>query len=176
MPVKSKNHFNILISEAQIIEDGWRKKHLKSIFLSYKKSPYFEEYFSGLEEIILNDNYDLLTDLNYDLLVFFLKALSINVPIVKASSYSFQGDKSDLVMDMCIKLNCSNYIFGEKGLEYANLESFKQNNINLHFQNYNHPKYNQLWGKFSPYMSVIDLLFNEGNKSYEILMNNNYII
>ena len=98
VPVKSKNHLNTLISEAQIVEDGWRKKHLKSIYLSYKKSPYFEEYYSELEKIILNENHDLLTDLNYDLLVFFLNALSINVPIVKASSYSFQGLKSDLVM------------------------------------------------------------------------------
>ena len=35
MPVKSKNHFNILISEAQIIEDGWRKKHLKTLKMNY---------------------------------------------------------------------------------------------------------------------------------------------
>ena len=43
------------------------------------------------------------------------------------------------------------------------------NNINLSYQNYTHPTYNQLFGDFIPYMSVIDLLFNEGNNSLGII-------
>jgi hypothetical protein len=51
---------------------------------------------------------------------------------------------------------------------------FKDKNIKLYYQDYKHPNYSQLWGdEFLPYMSVIDLLFNHGKNSLEIIMQNN---
>ena len=41
--------------------------------------------------------------------------------------------------------------------------------IKLEYQHFEHPIYKQLWGDFIPYMSVIDLLFNEGDKSLDII-------
>ncbi len=43
------------------------------------------------------------------------------------------------------------------------------NNIKLEYHNYEHPIYRQLYGDFIPYLSVIDLLFNEGERSLEII-------
>ena len=41
------------------------------------------------------------------------------------------------------------------------------------FQDYIHPNYSQLWIDFLPYMSVIDLLFNHGTESKNIIMQQN---
>ena len=49
----------------------------------------------------------------------------------------------------------------------------KKNSIEVYFQNYNHPQYDQKTLKFIKNMSIIDLLFNEGPNSYKILMQNN---
>jgi len=46
---------------------------------------------------------------------------------------------------------------------------FIKSGIKLSYQNYKHPTYSQLYGDFIPYMSVIDLLFNEGKKSLELI-------
>ena len=43
-----------------------------------------------------------------------------------ASDYDLQGEKSDLVLDMCIKLKATKYIFGGEGENYADKESFKK--------------------------------------------------
>jgi len=40
------------------------------------------------------------------------------------------------------------YIFGSQGNSYANIESFNMNNIKVYFQEYKHPIYNQLYGRF----------------------------
>ena len=56
---------------------------------------------------------------------------------------------------------------------YAEIEKFKKNNIEIYFQNYNHPIYTQLYGNFIPYLSVIDLLFNMGSSSSEIIRSHN---
>ena len=74
---------------------------------------------------------------------------------------------------MCKKLNVSTYIFGKMGEDYAEIDNFKNAGINIVFQNYNHPTYKQLYKNFIPNLSVLDLLFNYGTKSNEIIMSNN---
>jgi hypothetical protein len=41
--------------------------------------------------------------------------------------------------------------------------------IDVVFQNFEHPAYRQLFPPFLPFASVIDLIFNEGDRSLEIL-------
>jgi hypothetical protein len=172
VPVESKEHFTKRICDIRIINNGWNRKHLKSIQLAYQKAPFFKEHIGRLEEI-LAAQYDFLTDLNTEILRYSLDALGIHVPIVKASDYDFEGYKSDLVLDMCVKLKADDYIFGAQGKSYADVPSFTEKGIGVHFQNYIHPEYHQLHGEFEPYMSLIDLLFNEGPRSKEILMTGN---
>lgn len=172
VPVESKDHFNKKICDIKIINNGWNRKHIKSIHLAYKKAEYFKIYFEELEGI-LSKRYDYLTDLNLDILKFLLRSLDINVPIVKASDYNFVGNKSELILDMCIRLGATKYIFGSQGKNYADIPSFNEKNITVYFQDYQHPVYRQLHGEFLPFMSALDILFNEGPGSKEILISNN---
>ena len=172
VPVESKDHFSKKICDIKVINNGWNKKHFKSITLAYKKAPFFDRYIDGLDGII-NKTYDYLTDLNLDLLRFMLDCFQIGVPIVKASDYDFTGAKSDLVLDMCVKLGADKYIFGALGKDYADAASFAAQRIEIFFQDYRHPVYGQLHGEFIPYMSAIDLLFNQGPGSKDILLSNN---
>jgi len=173
VPVESKDHFQKKLCDIRIINNGWNKKHLKSIQLSYKNSAFYKDYIEGVEHILVGTIFEFLTDLNTDILKFMLKAFDITVPIVKASDYDFCGYKSDLVLDMCLKLNADKYIFGSQGNNYANINSFNTNNIKVFFQDYKHPIYRQLHGNFLPNMSALDLLFNLGPKSKEILISEN---
>ena len=173
VPVESKGHLNKNVSEILIVQDNWAKKHLKSIELNYKKTPFFQNYFPELQSILINNSKYTLGSLNLKLLEYFMECLSINTPIIKASEHSFNGFGSDLVLDMCIKLGADNYIFGEQGKNYADVDAFKAKKIIVEFQNYTHPIYNQVGRPFLPYMSIVDLLFNEGERSYDILMSNN---
>ena len=172
VPVKSSGRLNSIITDIEIINDGWHKKHLKSIELNYKKTPYFEKYFHGLKKI-LDTPYQYLVDLNFDILVYLLDVLGVDTKIVKASDYSFRGAKSDLVLDMCTQFNADIYIFGEQGKDYADVNAFESKDVRPYFQSYNHPIYKQIQGEFDPFMSVIDLIFNQGKASKEIIMTDN---
>ena len=173
VPVESKGHLNKNVSEILIVQDNWVKKHLKSIELNYKKASFFQDYFPEFQSILINESKNSLGILNLKLLEYFMECLGVDTPIVKASDYSFNGIGSDLVLDMCIKLGADSYIFGEQGKNYADVNSFTEEKIVVEFQNYIHPVYRQVGRIFLPYMSIVDLLFNEGEKSYDILMSNN---
>ena len=173
VPVESKGHFQKTIGDIPIVHDGWNKKHVRSLQMAYGKAPYFKDYMGEIEAILMQ-GHARLSDLNVALLKTFLKWLAIDVPVVRASDYDLQGAKSDLVLDMCLKLKASDYIFGAQGKDYADIPSFLKAGVTPYFQAYSHPTYRQVGGgDFLPYMSVLDLLFNAGSESRDIIMRGN---
>ena len=117
--------------------------------------------------------WDNLVKLNDHILFYLLDVLGINVEIRRASDEKFEGAKSSLVLDMCKKLGADVYIFGALGKDYAEVDRFEQEGVHVYFQEYVHPEYAQMHGKFIPYLSVIDLLFNCGERGLDILMSLN---
>jgi len=57
----------------------------------------------------------------------------------------------------------------DAGKDYIDEALFAKMRIRLEYHSYRHPVYSQLHGEFVPYLSVIDLLFNHGGESLEIL-------
>ncbi len=173
VPVLRKGYRDLKTSEIEINNSiDWQKKHLRSISLNYKKSPYFENYIPFFEDVY-SRKWKFLGELNEYMLKWFLDELGIKVNFLNANDFKFQGEKSSLILNMCKELNASTYIFGTLGKDYADVQEFEKNNIGLIFQNYNHPKYSQLYREFISHMSIIDLLFNHGPKSLEIILSNN---
>lgn len=173
VPVLAKGHFNKTIKDLEIDNSkDWRASHWKSIYLNYKKTPFFNRYADFFEDTYKKE-WRYLTDLNEYMLKWFLKELGIKVKYCKASESNFQGHKSDLVLNMCEKLKADLYIFGALGKDYAKEDEFAKEGIKIYFQDYKHPVYPQLWGEFLPHISIIDLLFNCGDRSLEILTENN---
>ena len=173
VPVLRKGYRDLKTSEIEINNStNWQKKHLRSISLNYKKSPYFENYIPFFEDVY-SRKWEFLGDLNEYMLKWFLDELGIKVNFLNAKNFKFQGEKSSLILNMCKKLDASTYIFGTLGKDYANVHEFEKNNIKLIFQDYNHPKYSQLYSESVSHLSVIDLLFNHGPKSLEIILSNN---
>lgn len=173
VPLLLKDHFAKAVKEIEIDNSkDWRKDHWKSIYLNYKKAPFFNRYSDFLEDVYRRE-WRYLTDLTEFMLKYFLKELGIEIRYYRASELGLKGHKSDLVLDMCKKLSSDLYIFGALGKNYAKEEDFTKESIKIYFQDYKHPVYPQLHGEFLPYMSIIDLLFNCGDKSLEILMEGN---
>jgi hypothetical protein len=151
------------IKDVQIASDQpWARKTWRTIELAYQKAPYFATYSDGLKRAFLGTTWESLNDLDETMLFFFLNAFNIQTPVVAASDYSFQGAKSDLVLDMCRQLGASQYLFGSQGRDYADVASFEAAGITPLFQEYRHPVYQQLHGAFVEKLGALDLLFNVG--------------
>src|SRR5262249_33117716 len=133
------------------------------------KAPYFANY-SGFFEEVYSREWTHLAELNDEMLRWFLAVLGIDVEFTCASNHGFKGEKSALVLDMCRTLRADRYIFGALGRDYAHVDSFTRARIEVVFQDYHHPTYPQLYGEFEPYLSIVDLLFNCGEDSLEILL------
>lgn len=173
VPVLLKNHFGKTIKEIEIDNSkNWRESHWKSTYFNYKKAPFFGKYSDFIEDMYKKD-WDYLSDLNEYMIKWLLKELGIKITYYKASELNLRGHKSDLVVDMCKKLGANLYIFGALGKDYVEEEKFAKEDIKIYFQDYKRPIYPQLHNDFISDMSIIDLLFNCGDKSLQILMEGN---
>ena len=147
------------------------QKHWKSIEVSYRKSPYFKGY-QGLFKEIYSKEHVYLKDLNVAIIKAICGVLGIKNEIIYSSNLTLpnsETNKSKDVVDLCKTIG-ANYIYDAKGAEtFLDKEVFRTNGVEIQFQEYDHPVYSQLWGEFQPYMSAIDLLFNEGPASMEII-------
>lgn len=181
VPVSLKHSESLLIRDIVINntvkeqnpKEHWQYKHWKSIEHSYRKTPFFEKYADFFFHIYNERDWDKLSDLNEAILKYILNELNINVEFIKMSESNFCGHKSDLILDMCKKLGADINVFGMYGKDYVVAEDFEREGIKIYFQNYNHPVYPQRFGDFLPYMSVIDLMFNCGDDSFDIIMSGN---
>jgi hypothetical protein len=155
----------------------WREKHWQTIRYAYGHAPYFHLYADFFEDMYQKE-WTSLTELNNHILIFLMGTFGIKVELRHASLENFQGKKSDLVFDMCKKLGADLFIFGALGRNYAKVDDFEAAGIQVYFQDYQHPVYDQLHpsvlhGPFLSHLSAIDLLFNHGDRSLEILMSGN---
>jgi hypothetical protein len=76
---------------------------------------------------------------------------------------------SERIIDICKNLNAKQYVSGIGGKDYLKVEDFNKNNIKVKFQNFQHPSYKQMYEPFYPNMAAIDLIFNTGENSENIL-------
>lgn len=173
VPVLRKGYLEKTISDIEINNNvPWARKHWGSMKGAYEKAPYFTRYSDFFEDTY-DRRWESLVELNTYMLRWFLDTLGISVPIRSAGDWKFQGEKSALVLDMCKQAGANQYIFGILGREYADIAAFERAGVKAHFQDYIHPVYKQLHGDFVPYMTIVDLLFNCGDESLDILLSGN---
>ena len=154
----------ILICEVEITDHSWQKQHWNLIQMSYKKSEYFSVYKSFFEDIFLGENWKNLSDFNQIIIKKISKEiLNIDTEFDDSRRYELKEKKGDRVIELLKKANAEYYLSGPAAKDYINEKVFKENNISLEWMDYsNYPEYTQLYPPFEHFVSIIDLIFNEG--------------
>lgn len=171
VPVKVKGKYDQPISEVCIDNEGsprWREKCRHSIEHCYSKAACYGDHASFFEEVYRR-KWDRLLDLNETIIRYLLSALGIKVEIVKSSALAVSSPKGELMLEICRAVGATTYVSGISGKNYLDAAQFAEHNIKLLFQEFHHPIYRQLYEPFTPCMSAVDLLFNHGPASLDIL-------
>jgi hypothetical protein len=170
VPVDTSDGSRVTMSDVRIDNTmPWQRKHLGSIKTSYAAAPYFKEYFPFFEDTFRKE-WTKLADLNVHIVRFVMDKLSITTPIVFESELNVLTARTQRIIDICKKLNADTYLSGVGAKDYLEEFLFPENKITLYYQHFEHPVYRQCFDPFMPYMSVIDLLFNQGPKSRSVLL------
>lgn len=170
VPVLFKLHEAPLIYEVKIDNTiNWRKKHLRAIQLNYAKAPYYKKYLDIFTEVYSKE-WEYLVELDSYLIFQLARCLGMEKKrIVRSSALDIQGNTLERLVRICQYFQADVFYEGAAGRNYIDKQYFEGHGITVQYQDYQHPVYQQLYGEFVPYLSVIDLLFNQGEESLSIL-------
>jgi hypothetical protein len=160
VPVRHKTRDQELINEMQINhEQPWAQKQLGSIVTNYGKAPFFQSYIAEIEHLFAQ-TWNNLCDLDMALVQWMMEKLDLKVPIVYLSNLEVEGQKSELLINICRAVDAHTYLSGTGGKRYMELAEFKDADIQVRWQDFCFPTYDQLFPElgFIPNLSILDTL------------------
>ncbi|MFC1907381.1 WbqC family protein [Chloroflexota bacterium] len=167
-----KASLTTLIKDKQISNTmNWRGDHWRHIELWYVRAPYFSKYKRSFQAIYEKE-WDSLSKLNIALIFTIRELLGIDTELLIASDLSLNDRNkggTEGVFNICESLGATAYLSGQGGKDYLDEMPFRERGIEVKYQNFHHPVYNQRFNPFIPRMSIIDLLFNEGDEALKII-------
>ena len=183
-PIESK------INQIKIsYERDWVKSHLRSIVVNYSACKYFDTIYPDIERL-LESRPEYLIELDVCLIKLFCDYLKISTPISYASSVSTDSvetkaqhpcdeaskneHKNRRILNICKYYNATILYDGKSAADFIDTERFSVEGVEVVFQDYDHPVYQQLFGKFIAYQSILDLIMNAGPEAKSILLSSPY--
>ena len=153
----------------------WKKKHLQALITNYSRAPYFKEYISIFEDVFSKD-WELISDLNIHLIELLRGVLQLQeTSTVISSDLKLSDDPTGRLIDICNHLGADTYLAGQGGANYMDVERFEKNGLQVIVQEFEHPVYPQLFDEFQSHLSIVDLLFNCGPESMNIIREANTV-
>lgn len=171
IPLLDKDSFLKRFYEVKLPPNNkWQKKHWKAIQANYAKAKYFDSY-SDFFKKHYSSRWENLADFNEAIIRYLMKEFSLNVEVINTTDLKLDlsPKSSDLLIEILENVNATSYLSGPSGEKYMDAERFKSSGIKIEFQKFTHPVYKQRYDGFIPNLSAIDLLFNMGKKSKELI-------
>ena len=106
------------ISEVKLSDVDWRKKHFNSLYLSYKKAPYFNQLEPFIVEWYEKNNSESLSEYNRDIIKSISKYIGIETAFVNSADYQLSNDKISRLLNLLKQLNCTEYFSGPSAKNY----------------------------------------------------------
>ncbi len=154
------------ISETFISDKTWNKKHWETIKNAYRKAPYFNDYKDIFEELYLGKEETRLVDVNYKFIRAICNILEIKTKLSFDTEYGLIEGKTERLVDLVQKVEGTEYVSGPAAKDYIVESFFSEANIKLTWMDYsNYQEYPQLYPPFEHGVSIIDLIFNCGEKA-----------
>jgi WbqC-like protein len=164
MPVERNYHGVRSYAEMTIDNrQDWRDQILKTIKANYARASHFAEVFPTIETLMRNST-TRLTDYNLSAILYFAGAFGIDTSkITLGSELGSEGAGTDLLVSIVKAANGTAYLCGGGAAEYQEDEKFTAAGLNLIYQNFQHPVYEQTNARaFVPGLSIIDTLMHCG--------------
>lgn len=164
VPINRAYHGTRLICEMEINNNiPWRKNLMKTIQSNYGRAPYFSSILPFITDLV-DQASDSLSDFNINVIRKVMEKLGLEITkLVVSSDMAVEGSATQLLINLTRKAGGSAYLAGGGAGGYQEDELFSSQEVDLVYQNFQHPSYPQLnTPNFIPGLSIVDALMNCG--------------
>lgn len=166
IPVEVKGKYYQKIKDTKVSSISWGEDHWKTIRHNYSAASHFREFRDIFEPLYCECQEEFLSRINYRFLKAICGILNINTKISWAMDYPLLEGKTERLIGLCKSAGAAHYLSGPAAKDYIDEKLFKKEGISLSYMDYSgYPPYSQLYGEFAHNVSIMDLLFNEGQQA-----------
>ena len=151
------------IKDVKITDKEWfSNKLIRTINFNYSRAPFYTNVSSIIFEMIRHDELNL-SEYNIRIIQNLCDLLKIKTDFKLQSDIKTEKSSTDLLIEIIKSVSGDAYLCGGGATDYQEDEKFAKSGIELIYQNYNHPVYEQFnVVSFVPGLSIIDALMNCG--------------
>jgi hypothetical protein len=154
----------VTIDDAQ----KWRERHLNTLRQNYAKAPFGKEMLALAESI-----YALKTSRLAEFNIFGMQKIAayfeLNPQFERSSSLPVGGASSSRLLDITRSFGGDTYITGHGAHNYLDHQLLESNGVRVEYIDYQKIPYPQLYGEFTPFVSILDLVANLGKNGRSLI-------
>jgi hypothetical protein len=170
IPIRHPEQRETEIRDVIIDEDNRTLRKLQTTLrVAYGRAPFFARFGEPVVELLAQHRGRLI-DLNLALLRHLAEGLTIPWAKVRLQSeLTALGKKSELMASLTRAVDGTVYISGRVAASYNDPEIYSARGIELRYQNFNHPAYDQGASTFVPGLSALDALVRLGPGAMDLV-------
>jgi hypothetical protein len=172
IPVETKGRYDQAIDETRIANSDWIQSHIRSIEVAYRGAAHYQALAPWLFDVMAEIRDEpFLTKVNARLLRAFCRRLDIDVALTQCTDLLERGalrsmDPTARLVQLAKAAGASRYLSGPAAKDYLDVAAFEREGIEVAWMDYTgYPEYPQLWGGFEPFVSIVDLVLNVGDRA-----------
>ncbi|MBU1312763.1 MAG: WbqC family protein [Alphaproteobacteria bacterium] len=170
IPVMQKGNFYAPIDSVRIADPSWWRTHLKSIEITYRRAPHYDDMFPFVRQMFESvAELPTISEVNQTMTMTLCETLGIKSRFVRDIDLLPREDMAEMrSTDRLVKLSSAigaqTYLSGPAAKSYLEESAFNACGIQVEWMDYSRfaQPYPQIWGAFAPAVSIVDTLLNLG--------------
>ena len=170
IPVVVKGKYLQKVSETEVSDPDWPRRHWKTLAANYGRAPYFSFFREALEHCYLTCDEMRLSAINRRFLEMICGVLGVKTPLSDSGNYRLVDGKTARLVTLCEQAGANVYISGPAASAYMEEHLFQAAGIAVEYFDYSgYPDYPQSYPPFDHAVSILDLLFHTGPNATQFM-------
>jgi hypothetical protein len=149
--------------------DQWTRRHRHRLRLALSPLPFCDEALGCWERGVVAET-DRLSELNARLIHCVCEDLGIGTPIINSSCLNPVGRKTERIISLMKSAGASTYVTGPAGMDYIDVELFRQRGLGLEVKSYAYPAYVGPQRACSVELSILDMIAAKGLRACKAML------
>jgi len=170
--VPLKDHHRGQRIDEIVVDDrvDWRQQHRDVLRQAYRKAPFRDEMLAVVDAVFSRQLITLAAVSRASLLQLVdYFGLRGQRRFLDAKELAVGGASSQRLLDITLAVGGNTYITGHGARNYLDHELFERAGVSVRYMMYESVAYPQLHGKFTPYVTGLDLIANRGKEGGSVI-------
>jgi WbqC-like protein len=164
LTIPVRHDFGQSVEETTVSDPIWAMRHWDQLKQNYSGAAHFKEYAPLFRTLYVElAEIRHLSAINRRFLREVNQILGLKTVLTRSSDYRLVDGQTERLVDLCRQASATEYVSGPAAKAYLQEDLFEKAGVEIRYMDYSgYPEYRQLNPPFVHEVSILDLIFNEG--------------